>query len=61
MLEQTIAPAATLDMKDNKHRRYDGLDKVLAERRREAALVCGGMLLLFATVAALFALLGGKL
>ena len=48
-------------MKDNKHRRYDGLDKVLAERRREAALVCGGMLLLFATVAALFALVGGKL
>ena len=48
-------------MKDNKHRRYDGLDKVLAERRREATLVCGGMLLLFATVAALLALLGGKL
>ena len=48
-------------MKDNKHRRYDGLDKVLVERRREAALVCGSMLLLFATVAALFVLLGGKL
>ena len=60
MLEQTIAPAATLDMKDNKHR-YDGLDKVLAERRREAALVCGSMLLLFVVVAALLALLGGEL
>ena len=47
-------------MKDNKHRRYDGLERVLAERRREAALVFGSMLLLFATVAALFVLLGGK-
>lgn len=60
MLEQTIAPAATLDMKDNKHRRYDGLERVLAERRREAALVFGSMLLLFVVVAALFAL-GGAL
>ena len=48
-------------MKDNKHRRYDGLDKVLAERRREAALVCGSMLLLFVVVAALLARLGGEL
>ena len=47
-------------MKDNKHRRYDGLERVLAERRREAMIVCGSMLLLFATVAALFAL-GGEL
>ena len=33
------------------HNRYDRLDKVLAERRREAAVVCGSMLLLFVVVA----------
>ena len=33
------------------HKRYDRLDKVLAERRREATLVCGSMLLLFVVVA----------